>query len=97
MNLEKLKVKREKLAEKIRQAEQREREHKERHLLKVARKHGLLSMDEVELEARLAKIAVATESEPPSDTVAPKAIARTPSTDRPETALETPKKKWGLS
>lgn len=95
MNLEKLKAKREKLVEKIRQAEQREREQKERNLLKMARRYGLLNMEQAALETTLAKIAVATESltHPDPDTVTPKTVARTPTINRPETALETPKKR----
>lgn len=97
MNIAKLRTKREKLDEKIRQAEQREREQKERQLLKLARKHGLLRMEQPALETALANIAV-TESEPSSDTVASvRTPARTPTKKvRPETAPEIPENGWGL-
>ncbi len=96
MDLSKLKAKRIKLDEQIRKAKARECEQRERHLLKLAKKHGLLQLEQPALETALARIAV-TESEPSSDTVASmRTLARTPALDQPETALGTPKKKWGL-
>jgi hypothetical protein len=96
MSLTKLKTKRDKLDEQIRKAEQREREQKQRNFLKLARKHGLLNLEQSELESKLAKIADVTESETTSDTVAP-VMVRTPAPEpQPETASEPPKRKWGL-
>jgi hypothetical protein len=96
MNLTKLEAKRAKLNEQIRKAEQRQLEQKQRNLLKLARKYGLLDMDQAELETALTKIAVATESETASDTAAPGLVTRTPARDQPETARDTPKKMWGM-
>lgn len=97
MDLSKLKAKRTKLDERIRKAEAREREQKQRTLLKLAKKHGLLQMEQSALSTVLAKVAGTTESVTSSDTVAPAAdTARTPAAKTgPETAPEPPKKKWG--
>lgn len=96
MDLEKLKAKRAKLNERIAKAEAREREQKQRTLLKLAKKHGLLQMGQSELSTALAKVAGATESVKAPDTVAPAVDAtRTSAAETgPETAPETPKKKW---
>jgi hypothetical protein len=94
MDLSKLKAKRIKLDEQIRKAKARECEQRERHLLKLAKKHGLLQLEQPALETALARIAV-TESEPSFDTVSSMRIpARTPTIDQPETAPEIPKKRW---
>ena len=98
MDLTKLTAKRAKLDEQIRKAKARECERRERHLLRLAKKHGLLQLEQPALETALAKIA-ATESEPPFDTVAAMSTpVRTQAAEGgPETVRETPKKKWGLS
>jgi hypothetical protein len=97
MDLAKLTAKRAKLDERIRKFAAREREQRQRNLLKLAKKHGLLQLDAPSLETALAKVAGTTESVTSSDTAAPAVdAARTPTTETgPETVEETPKKKWG--
>lgn len=97
MDLSKLKAKRAKLDERIRKAEAREREYRQRTLLKLAKKHGLFQMNQSELSIAFAKVAGVgvTESEKTSDTVAHIDTARTLTETRPETAPEQQKNKWG--
>lgn len=95
MDLLQLKAKRAKLDERIRKAEAREREHRQRTLLKLAKKHGLLQMNQTDLSITFAKVAGVTESEKTSDTVAHIDTARTLTETRPETAPEQQKNKWG--
>jgi len=96
MDLSALIAKRAKLDERIRKVEARERERKQRTLLKLAKKHGLLQMDQSVLSTVLAKVAGATESRKASDTVPPVVNAtRTQGPETgPETAPDTPKKRW---
>lgn len=67
MKLEKLKARRAKLDDRIRKAASREREQRQRELVKLARKHGLLALDAPVLETTLAKIAKTAESASSTD------------------------------
>lgn len=88
MNLNALHAKRSKLDEQIRKAKLRERAQRERALITLARKYGLLELDIPTLTTTLAKVSAAAESRIRSDTAVPdNPMLRTPGVGAdPETA-----------